>query len=226
MARPDRREANQIRALHCALGQLNRVDGSAQLSSGKTSVLCGVYGPVDVKLYDEKLDRSQIEVKFRPDIGAPATKDKWVENAIRSTFEREILAQLHPRTLVQINIQLRESDGSVDSAAINATTLALVDTGIPLKSMVAAATCAVLADGSVVVDPTQEECERAASTHTLAFANNDSAGPVYVDSRGQFTMEEYNKCYDLCAATTERVVAFMRTAIEGRIEKESQISAV
>ncbi|KAJ1966106.1 exosome non-catalytic core subunit rrp46 [Dipsacomyces acuminosporus] len=226
MARPDRREANQIRALHCALGQLNRVDGSALFSSGKTSVLCGVYGPVDVKLYDEKLDRSQIEVKFRPDIGAPATKDKWVESSIRNTFERQIVAQLHPRTLIQINIQLREGDGSVDAAAINATTLALVDTGVPLKSMVTAATCAVLKDGGVVVDPTQEECDSAVSTHTFAFANNDQSGPVYVDSRGEFTMEEHNRCYDLCAKTAERIAAFMRTAIEGKISKETRLSAV
>ncbi|ORX69655.1 ribosomal protein S5 domain 2-like protein [Linderina pennispora] len=226
MQRPDRREANQIRSLHCMLGQLSRVDGSAQFSSGKTSVLCGVYGPIDVKVYDEKLDRAHIEVKFRPDIGVPTTKDKWVESAVRSTFEKEVLAQLHPRTLVQINLQVRENDGSVDATAINATTMALVDAGVPMKTTVAAAACVVLKDGSIVADPTKEEAELAVSTHTFAFANGSSDGPLYVDSRGRFSMAEYNRCYDLCRLTCDRILAFMRTALESKIQKESAISAV
>ncbi|KAJ2168163.1 exosome non-catalytic core subunit rrp46 [Coemansia sp. RSA 551] len=222
MARPDRRDPTQIRALHCVLGQLNRVDGSAQFSAGDTSVLCGVYGPVDVKLYDEKLDRAHIEVKFRPDIGVPTTKDKWVEDAVRTTFEREILGQLHPRTLVQINVQLCQGDGSVDAAAINATTLALIDAGIPLRAMVAAATCIVRPDHSIIVDPTQEEADSALSTHTFAFSNLQSNSPAYVDSRGEFSLDEYNACYDMCMAAVDRTLAFMRTAVEGKILKETQ----
>ncbi|KAJ1937426.1 exosome non-catalytic core subunit rrp46 [Linderina macrospora] len=226
MQRPDRREANQIRSLHCALGQLSRTDGSAQFSSGRTSVLCGIYGPVDVKVYDEQLDRAHIEVKVRPDIGIPTTKDKWVESAVRSTFEKEILAQLHPRTLIQINLQVRENDGSADAIAINATTMGLIDAGVPLKCTVAAAACAVMGDGCVVVDPTKEEVEKAVSTHTFAFDNGSLDGPVYVDSRGRFSMSEYNACYDLCRLTCDRVLAFMRTALESKIQKETAISAV
>ncbi|KAJ2157555.1 exosome non-catalytic core subunit rrp46 [Coemansia sp. RSA 552] len=225
MTRPDRREASQIRALHCELGLLGRVDGSAEFSTGATSVVSGVYGPVDVRVYDEKLDRAHIDVRFRPDVGLPTTKDKWVEAAVRSTFEREILAQLHPRTLVQINIQVRLGDGSVDAAAINATTLALVDAGIPLRAMVAAAACAVLADGSIVVDPTQEEAAAARSVHTLAFTSQAGVGPAYVDSRGDFTLDQYNSCYDLCAATAERVLAFMRAAVESKAAKEAPRAA-
>ncbi|KAJ1836309.1 exosome non-catalytic core subunit rrp46 [Coemansia sp. RSA 2706] len=225
MSRPDRRDASQIRALHCVLGQLNRADGSAQFSAGNTSVLCGVYGPVDVKVYDEKLDRAHIEVKFRPDIGVPMTKDKWVESAIHNTFEREILGQLHPRTLVQINVQVRQGDGSVDAMAINATTLALIDAGIPLRATVAAATCAVLATGDIVVDPTQEEADAAQSTHTFAFSNQQTDGPAYVDSRGEFTMDQYDACYDMCANAVERILAFMRSAVEGKVVKENQIAS-
>ncbi|KAJ2614537.1 exosome non-catalytic core subunit rrp46 [Coemansia sp. RSA 1365] len=224
MARPDRREATQIRALHCALGQLSRVDGSAQFSLGDTSVLCGVYGPVDVKIYDEKLDRAHIEVKFRPDIGVPTTKDKWTESAVRQTFEQLILGQLHPRTLVQINIQVRQADGAVDAAAINAATMALVDAAIPLHSIVGAATCAVLESGAVVVDPNQEEADQARSIHTLAFENKTTGSPAYVDSRGDFTMDEYNRCYDLCATSVERVLAFMRSAIESKVSKEAKLT--
>ncbi|KAJ1735107.1 exosome non-catalytic core subunit rrp46 [Coemansia biformis] len=221
MTRPDRRDAGQIRALHCVLGQLSRADGSAQFAAGDSSVLCGVYGPVDVRVYDEKLDRAHIEVKLRPATGLPNTKDKWTESVIRSTFEREILCHLHPRTLVQINVQVRQDDGAVEAAAINAATLALVDAGIPLRTMVAAATCAVLPGGAIVVDPTLEEAAGAQSVHTFAFGGDTAGGPLHVDSRGDFAMDEYNACYDICATTAERVLAFMRSAVEGKIAKEA-----
>ncbi|KAJ1645575.1 exosome non-catalytic core subunit rrp46 [Coemansia erecta] len=227
MSRPDRREHEQIRALNCVLGQLTRTDGSAQFSSGSTSLICGIYGPIEAKLYEEKIDRAHIDVKLRPAIGLPATKDKWAESAVRKTFERNILGHLHPRTLVQINLQVKENDGSVDAAAINATALALVDAGIPLRAMVAAASCAVRKDGEIVVDPVEEEIKKAMSTHTFAFSSNSpDDNPVYVDSRGSFTMDQYDRCFDLCAMTVQRILAFMRTAIEGKVAKESQISAV
>ncbi|KAJ2787629.1 exosome non-catalytic core subunit rrp46 [Coemansia interrupta] len=224
MARPDRRDTDQLRALTSVLGQLSRADGSAHFASGDTSVVCGVYGPVEAKLFDERLDRAHVEVKLRPDVGTPGTKDKWLEAAVRQTFERHILGHLHPRTLVQVSVQVRQDAGSLDACAINAAMLALVDAGVPLATMVAAATCAVLEDGRVVADPVAEEVEGARSVHTFAFAEGRPAEPVYVDSRGTFDMPEYDACYGVCAAAVGRVLAFMRSAIESKVTRESQVA--
>ncbi|KAJ1722817.1 exosome non-catalytic core subunit rrp46 [Coemansia erecta] len=227
MARPDRRDPDQIRALNSVLGQLSRADGSAQFSTGSTSVVCGVYGPVDVKLFDEHLDRAHVEVKLRPDIGIPGPKDKWLESAILQTLEGNILAHLHPRTLVQINVQVRADGGSLDACAINAAILALVDAGVPLRLMVAAAACAVMPDGRIVVDPVAEEAEAARSLHTFAFAEKglgEGEGPVYVDSRGVFGIEEYDACYGVCERAVGRVLAFMRSAVESKVTKESHVA--
>ncbi|KAJ2386955.1 exosome non-catalytic core subunit rrp46, partial [Coemansia sp. RSA 2603] len=163
---------------------------------------------------------------LRPDVGLPSTKDKWLECAVRSTLERNILTHLHPRTLVQINLQVRLDAGSLDACAINAAVLALVDAGVPLKTMVAAATCAVRPDGSIVADPVAEEIADASSVHTFAFASGENSEPVYVDSRGSFGLAEYNACYDMCARSTERILAFMRTAVESKVTRESHIAGV
>ncbi|KAJ2556907.1 exosome non-catalytic core subunit rrp46 [Coemansia sp. RSA 1933] len=220
--RPDRRENDQVRALHSVMGVLGRVDGSAQFSLGQTSVYSGVYGPVDVKVYDEKLDRAHVEVRIRTATGATGTQGRWAESGLRQTFERVVMAQMHPRTMIQINVQEREDDGSADAAAINAVALALIDAGVPLRDTVAAASCAVTEDGTIVVDPTLEEMASARSVHTLAFAASDiaSANPVYVDSRGDFSVDEYGRCFELCARATQRVLAFMRTAIEDKVARE------
>ncbi len=47
----------RIRELKCELGLLERADGSARLCQGDTSVLCSVYGPVEVKMIKEMCER-------------------------------------------------------------------------------------------------------------------------------------------------------------------------
>ena len=46
-----------LRDLGCELGLLQRADGSARVSQGKTSVICAVYGPAEVKINKEQCDQ-------------------------------------------------------------------------------------------------------------------------------------------------------------------------
>ena len=39
----------RIRKMFCSLGEVSRSDGSAVLSQGGTTVVCGVYGPAEVR---------------------------------------------------------------------------------------------------------------------------------------------------------------------------------
>ena len=48
--RRDRRELNQLRPLGSEQSLLNRADGSASFSQGRTSVVAAVYGPVQPKV--------------------------------------------------------------------------------------------------------------------------------------------------------------------------------
>ena len=47
----------RLREMKSELGLLERADGSARLIQGETSVLCGVYGPAEVKMSRELCDR-------------------------------------------------------------------------------------------------------------------------------------------------------------------------
>ncbi|KAG1206417.1 hypothetical protein G6F35_011225 [Rhizopus arrhizus] len=161
VTRPDRRADNkQTRTLSASQNILSRADGSAKFEFGTTSVICSVSGPVEVQMRDEKLDEATVEVIVRPAKGVRATKEKLIENTLRTTFEPIILGGMMPRTLVQITVQVTKDDGSVLAASINAIALALLDAGIPLKYMAAAVTC--MFDSKtceVVLDPTAVELQ-------------------------------------------------------------------
>ncbi|KAF9277339.1 ribosomal protein S5 domain 2-type protein [Linnemannia elongata] len=239
MSRLDRTRtsAHQLRPFFSSQNLLNRADGSAQFDFGESSVMCSVVGPAEVKLRDEKLDKATIEVVVRPLVGLPGIKDKAREQAIRETLEPLILSGLHPRTGIQIVIQTMKDDGSILATAFNATILALLDAGIPLKSILGAVTCIVDAEtNQILLDPTTQELANAKSTHTFVFDNKSSitsdskqedkeaveVATLYSDSTGLFSEEEYFECAQICYKAVQAVHGFIRTAVQKKLEKEQQ----
>ncbi|KAF9935209.1 Exosome component 5 [Linnemannia zychae] len=239
MSRLDRTRTSphQLRPFFSSQNLLNRADGSAQFDFGESSVLCSVVGPSEVKLRDEKLDKATIEVVVRPLVGLPGIKDKAQEQAIRETLEPLILSGLHPRTGIQIVVQTMKDDGSILATAFNATILALLDAGIPLKSILGAVTCIIdAASNEIFLDPTNEEIAKAKSTHTFVFDNKSTIttkaqdtqeelvepAPLYSDSTGLFSEDEYFECARVCYKAVQAVHGFIRTAVQKKLEKEYQ----
>ncbi|KAF9119936.1 Exosome component 5 [Mortierella sp. 14UC] len=238
MSRLDRTRtsAHQLRPFFSSQNLLNRADGSAQFDFGESSVMCSVVGPAEVKLRDEKLDKATIEVVVRPLVGLPGIKDKAREQAIRETLEPLVLSGLHPRTGIQIVVQTMKDDGSILATSFSATILALLDAGIPLKSILGAVTCIVNNEtNQILLDPTAEELANAKSTHTFVFDNKSSitskdeqeesavdAATLYSDSTGLFSEEEYFECAQICYKAVQAVHGFIRTAVQKKLEKEYQ----
>ncbi|KAG0301064.1 Exosome component 5 [Linnemannia gamsii] len=232
MSRLDRTRtsAHQLRPFFSSQNLLNRADGSAQFDF--------VVGPAEVKLRDEKLDKATLEVVVRPLVGLPGIKDKAREQAIRETLEPLVLSGLHPRTGIQIVVQTMKDDGSILATAFNATILALLDAGIPLKSILGAVTCIVDSEtNQILLDPTSQELANAKSTHTFVFDNKSSitsnteskdqedaveVATLYSDSTGLFSEEEYFKCAQICYKAVQAVHGFIRTAVQKKLEKEQQ----
>ena len=66
-------------------------------------------------------------------------------------MEAALLLHLYPKTKIEIVVWILADDGGRLCAAINATTLALVDAGIPMKDLVCA--CSAGGNGdSILVD--------------------------------------------------------------------------
>lgn len=126
-----------------------------------------------------------------------------------------ILRSNHPRTLIQIVIQVVQSAGIEDNAAttllllapaLNAAVLALLDAGVPLKSVLAATTVAFTkGSGEVMVEPGMDDLKNTASKHVLAFTSTGSL--VFVESEGEFDYEDFERVVEtgrsVCSARNE-----------------------
>ena len=108
-----------------------------------------------------------------PAAGVCDTYTTTLQHFLHKMFMGEILLLLHPRTSIRIVVHIINEGGSVSlhsagvltfgqelSCCCNAVSLALVDAGIPLKSMLASVDIALMSDGTLVADPSSEVSNR------------------------------------------------------------------
>lgn len=126
------------------LSSLGRADGSASYTTHGCSVIAAVNGPIEVQRRDEIPEESAIDVVLRPAVGVggniqnlhnadtqrscgfPGVRERHLESVIEKTLRQVILVSAHPRTLIQITLQVIASrddgealNGLHQSASVN-----------------------------------------------------------------------------------------------------------
>ncbi|KAK9479037.1 ribosomal protein S5 domain 2-type protein [Lipomyces japonicus] len=217
---------------------LFRADGSASWKVGNAHLIASVSGPLEVLKKDEQPTVATIELVVRPHIGVTSTTEQYIQDRIRKVISPLIILELHPRTLIQIVIQiiqsgdLRKMNTLALSAGINATYMALLDGGIPLRSTVSA--CSLIhvqqQDGSnlILVDPNLKELQshqdNIRSVHTFAYEikTGKIERLLLSESTGKFTSEELFDFYDRAADICVRTNLVMRRSIIATAEKQNR----
>ena len=206
------------RPLRSEVGLLSRPDGSASVSHGDTSTLAAVYGPTQVRVKNELIDRAFIEVCYKAKVGLPSCQDKFRQDFLRDAIDSAVLSSQHPRTAINVIVQELQSSGSLLACAVNAAFLALLDAVIPLRFTVAAVTCAVNSQGVILLDPTAAQEEEATACMTFAFDSVDKS-LVTSHTRGIFSKEQYIGCLKACSIASQSIFDFYREGMTKKISK-------
>jgi polyribonucleotide nucleotidyltransferase len=158
--RPDGRDYKTIRPLHCEVGVLPRVHGSAVFSRGETQAMCTVTlgTSSDEQLVDGLID--EYSQKFMLHYNFPSYSVGEVR-PIRGPGRREIgHGALAERSLiavlpaveqfpytVRLISDILESNGSSSMASSCGGCLALMDAGVPISKMVAGISIGMVKEG-------------------------------------------------------------------------------
>jgi polyribonucleotide nucleotidyltransferase len=158
--RPDGRALNEIRPIECDIALLPRTHGSGLFTRGQTQALsvCTLGALGDVQILDgldlEESKRFMHHYNFPPfsvgearplrppgrrEIGHGALGERALEPVIPSESE-------FPYTIRLVS-EVLESNGSTSQASICASTLALMDAGVPIKAPVAGVAMGLIKDG-------------------------------------------------------------------------------
>lgn len=173
----DGRKADETRPIIAKVGVIPRADGSAMFKIGNTVAYAAVYGPRN--LHPKFMQDPQTGIlrcdynmlpfsghgdRVRPGGGRRAREIGMVtENALRPVLD----LKEYPNTVVDVFIDLPQTDAGTRCAGICAASMALADAGIQMKDMVAAVAVGNV-QGSIVADLTYDEEQNKTETEGVA----------------------------------------------------------
>lgn len=227
--RRDGRSSGAMRELSASHGALSRADGSARLRVGLTDVMAAVYGPMDCPVVKQVADRSDVHISFKrasqpscrgssSSADYESSADHVIARDIKELLKSCLLAVLHPRKAVAVSVLVFSDDGGVMAAVINVTLIALLDAGVPMRSVFCASSISVVSE-TLLVDPNSAEEVEASGTLTVVYS--DPYGPqssvIAVHSRGDCCGGDiFDSAVSCAKELSTRTLAFVQLAIEGK----------
>ncbi|KAK0115722.1 Exosome non-catalytic core component [Cadophora gregata] len=157
LLRLDGRRWNELRRLTAQMRTQAAADGSSYLEMGNTKVICTVSGPSEGRsgggggVGGGQRDKASIEVGISVagfsgvdrKKSAGGRGDKRLTEmslTISSAFSHTLFTHLYPHSTITLSLHILSQDGSLLAALLNASTLALIDAGIPMRDYICACT--------------------------------------------------------------------------------------
>lgn len=162
----DGRKDNECRPMEAEVGVIKNADGSARFKIGKTEAYAAVYGPKELHpkfLQDPAKGVLRCHYSMMPFSGAgdrvrPGPNRRAKE--ISMVTEKSLLPVLdlsdYPNAVVDVFIDLPQTDAGSRCAGICAAAMALADAGVPMKDMVTAVAVGRVGE-KVLVDLSYDE---------------------------------------------------------------------
>lgn len=221
--RIDGRRLDEIRPIKFEVGLLSNADGSAYIEHGRNKIIVAVYGPRETQpkhigLIDRAVVRCRYHMApFSTDerkSPAPSRREIEISKVIREALEPAIFTEYFPRSMIDIFIEVLQSDGGSRCAAITAASLALADAGIPLRDLVAA--CAVgKIEGKLALDLSDIEDKLGEADMPIAYM--PSLGRIsLLQMDGVFSEEEFIKALNMAKDACLRIYELQKQCLKSR----------
>lgn len=178
--RPDGRKFDELRPVEAKVGVIPRADGSAMFKIGKTIAYAAVYGPKAlhpthlrnpktgiIRCNYNMMSFSGSGDRIRP---GPSRRSKEINLVIQNALSPVLDLGDYPNTVIDVFVELLQTDAGTRCAGITAASLALADAGIAMKDMVVAFAVGKVGDKVVVdLDYAEESFEEGATDVPIAI---------------------------------------------------------
>lgn len=198
--RIDGRRTEELRPIKMEVGLLPNANGSAYIEHGKNKILAAVYGPKEAQPRHLSLpDRAIIRCRFHMapfsveerKSPAPSRREIELSKVIREALEPVIFSEYYPRAMIDVFVEVLQSDGGSRCVGVTAASLALADAGIPLRDLVAAVAMGKI-EGQLIVDVSDEEDKQGEADLPMALI--PSTGKIsLLQMDGHLTSEEFEQ---------------------------------
>jgi len=206
MSRPDKRKVDETRKIEAKAGVIPRADGSAVFKIGNTVAYAAVYGPRSLHpkfLQDPERGIIRVNYNMMPFSGCGdrirpggSRRSKEIALVTKNSLTSVVNLDEFPNAVVDVFIELPQTDAGTRCAGICAASIALADAGIPMKEMVSSIAVG-LVNGKPVVDLSKEEedIEGTVDIPIAVMPNSGKIGLLQLD--GEIKKEELKKAIEL-----------------------------
>lgn len=155
------RAFDETRPLSAKVGVVKNADGSAEFKIGNTTAIAAVYGPRELFpkfMQDPSKGILRVNYNMMPFSGdgervrpGPSRRSKEISEVTKKALLPFIDLTKFPNAVLDVFIELPETDAGSRCAGICAASMALAHAGIEMKDLVGAVSCGHV-DGQVLVD--------------------------------------------------------------------------
>lgn len=164
--RSDGRTFDELRKIEAKVGVVKRADGSAMFKIGNTIAIAAVYGPRN--LYPRFMQEANTGIlrchynmlafsgsgeRIRP---GPSRRNREISLVTEKALLPVLDLTEYPGAVVDVFIELIQTDSGTRCAGICAAAMALADAGLKMKDLVSAVAVGKI-DDKIAVDVTKEE---------------------------------------------------------------------
>lgn len=226
----DGRKFDELRPIHARVGVVKNALGSAEFKIGKTHAVAAVYGPRELfPKFLQLPNRARLRCHYnmmafsgsgdrvRP---GPSRRSKEISMVTEKALEPVLDLNDFPRAVVDVYVELIQTDAGTRCAGICAAALALADAGFEMKDLVAAVSCGLVGDQAVVdLDKEEEDYEDGAVDIPVAMMPR-TGHVTLLQLDGEIDPEDLKKVLEMGKKACERISDIQRAALRAKYTEE------
>ncbi len=226
--RSDGRKVDELRPMEAKAGVIPNADGSGYFKIGNTIAYAAVYGPRElhprfmqnpktgiIRCYYTMMPFSGSGERIRP---GRSRRSQEISMVMTKALAPVIDLTAYPNSVVDIFIELPQTDAGTRCAALSAASIALADAGIPMKDMVSSVAVGQV-DGTVVadLDYSEEAYDAVVSDIPVAMLHNTKEISL-LQMDGEISKEDLIKALEMAKIATEQVYQVQLKALKEKYQ--------
>ena len=222
--RLDKRKLDETRPIEAKVGVIKRADGSAMFKIGDTIAYAAVYGPRSMFprfLQNPQKGVLRVNYSMMPFSGhgdrvrpGPSRRSKEISMVTEKALLPVVDLSQFPNAVVDVFIELPQTDAGTRCAGICAASMALADAGIRMKDLVASVAIGVI-DGTVVADINYDEEAYEGEVADIPVAVLPNSGMIsLLQMDGENTKENLEKAIQLAKKICRDIYEIQKKALK------------
>ncbi len=228
--RVDGRKFDELRPIEAKAGVIPNADGSAYFKQGNTIAYAAVYGPREMfpkfkqnpkkgilRCFYSMMPFSGSGERIRP---GGNRRSQEISMVMMNALDSVVDLSAFPNAVVDIFVDLPQTDAGTRCAAICAAGIALADAGIPMRDIISSVAVGQV-DGTVVADLNYNEEAYPAIVSDIPVAMTHNGKQItLLQMDGEISKADLMKALEMAKIVTEKIYELQKKALKEKFTKE------